>query len=91
MPRDPKSGAPLGDAAVLPAPVAPALPRQLVDGDDLAKILSVSGRTIKRLYRSGKIDGIPVGDRLRFDPVEVIAQLKAQAAAERAAKEGEKK
>lgn len=50
----------------------------LVDGDEMARLASVSRPTIDRLRAADEIPSIPAGRRRLYDPAAVIAALCAQ-------------
>jgi excisionase family DNA binding protein len=44
---------------------------------EVAQLLNLSPHTIRSLVRKGKLHPVPICRRLRFDPVEVAALMKA--------------
>lgn len=55
-------------------------PLPLLDTEDLAKVLGVSGKTIQRL-RAQNMPFVPVGDSVRFELDRVLAWFRARALA----------
>ena len=51
----------------------------LVDGYEMARLLSVSRPTIDRLRATGKIPSVLVGSSRRYLPNDVVAALKSEA------------
>ncbi|MEM6778212.1 MAG: helix-turn-helix domain-containing protein [Planctomycetota bacterium] len=56
-------------------PMLESRAKELVDGDELARMLSVSRPHIDRLRAAGKIPSVMVGGSRRYRPVEVIEAL----------------
>jgi excisionase family DNA binding protein len=54
------------------------LPRGLLKARDLAKFFNVSEKTIYRWYDVGEIDGIKIGNTLRFTRHDVETLLEAR-------------
>lgn len=50
-------------------------PPKLVDGDELARLLSVSRQTVDRMRLAGEIPFIPMGRSIRYAPDAVVAAL----------------
>lgn len=49
----------------------PVLERRLLTGAELAELLGISGRTLRRHVASGAIPAIRLGRLLRFDPIQI--------------------
>ncbi|WP_430453679.1 helix-turn-helix domain-containing protein [Rhodopirellula europaea] len=50
-------------------------PPQLVDGDELARLLSVSSQTVARMRQAGSIPFVEMGRLIRYSPDAVVAAL----------------
>jgi len=55
--------------------------KYLVSKIELAKLLSISTRTVDKLVASNRIESVRVGTRRLFDPISVTAALKSGVAA----------
>jgi excisionase family DNA binding protein len=51
---------------------------RLATPDEMAALLRISKRTLRRLVLDGKVFAIPTGRGVRFDPVETLSRLKKQ-------------
>jgi excisionase family DNA binding protein len=49
----------------------PLLERRLLTAAELAQLLGISPRTLRRHVKSGAIPALRVGRLLRFDPVQI--------------------
>ena len=52
--------------------------KSLISMKDLCKRLDLSEPSVRKLIRKGKIKSIRVGNNIRFDPNEVIGNLKTE-------------
>lgn len=66
----------------------PKLPGRIMDAGELAMMLRVSPRTIRKLARRGRIPFFRVGSAMRFDSTRVLELMAAESTVDTAAVTG---
>lgn len=50
---------------------------EILDADDVAKMLKLNAQTVKRLANRGELPGFKIGGRWRFERTDIEAHIKA--------------